>query len=142
MHFVHNGAEIASEQFDDGVVIINFLTGRYYTLNASAEWIWTNLETATTSSQLYAAFPSEPSNEITDHIDGFVITLLEFRLIAPSRERGDPDKAIAAPPDPFVEPQIEAFEDLSELITLDPIHEVNKELGWPIMPPDEKGSAQ
>ena len=32
---------------------------------------------------------------------------------------------------PYSSPQLEKYEDMQELITLDPIHEVNDEAGWP-----------
>ena len=35
-----NIAEIATEEFEDGPVMINFLTGRYFTLNRAGHRLW------------------------------------------------------------------------------------------------------
>jgi len=42
----HNSAEIATEAFEDGVVSINFLTGRYFSFNPAGEQVWAAFATA------------------------------------------------------------------------------------------------
>ena len=56
--------------------------------------------------------------------------VIESGQPAPSRDA----YAMGAGPANFEEPLVEAFEDLQELIAIDPVHEVDPLQGWPRRP--------
>lgn len=135
MRYIRNDAEIASELFDDGIVIINFLTGRYFTLNPTGEQIWQRLADPADIIDLARLFASADDDGATKtQIEDFLGLLREQRLIATTEAAAPADLTVSASKMGFEKPALHVFDDLSELILLDPIHEVNENLGWPVAP--------
>jgi hypothetical protein len=139
------------ERFDDGPVIINFLTGRYFALNPWADVIWTCLQKGSSGDQLLEDLSSLPvtqglsDNQLQTDVNRFLIELIEQRLLA-SMEQAEASAAIdllAMAPAHYEAPRVDIFDDLADLILLDPIHDVNASLGWPVAQkttPDASGS--
>jgi hypothetical protein len=136
--FQQNVAEVASETFDDGLVSINFLTGRYFTMNRCGELVWASLVEASTAASiaenLARGASADPARVLADVVV-FLETLKSERMVLvgqpeaalPSRKAPWPAETIA-----YEAPQLQIFDDLADLILLDPIHDVNEALGWPI----------
>ena len=76
--------------------------------------------------------------EINGSIQTFVTALLDEDLIEDVEEVDDLDRHDAVAGDgerrPFSPPQVQRFDDLQELLLLDPIHDVSDQ-GWPHTPP-------
>jgi len=133
-----NDAELAAEQFEDGLVIINFLTGRYFSMNSSAEVVWALLEHGCSSDEIAARLGEHCLVTGTDaallaaDVVAFLEKLVQERLVCSDTRSADPPIAsLPAAQLPYETPQVEVFEDLADLILLDPIHDVNEQLGWP-----------
>jgi hypothetical protein len=137
----HNDAEIAVERFDDGTVMINFLTGRYFALNPLGELLWSLLRSGATGRQLASflaaqpVFSGIPPATIEADVTAFLAVLAAERLVA---ELVDPGvrsnlEAPAVAAVPYAAPHVDVFDDLADLILLDPIHDVNEKLGWPVV---------
>jgi hypothetical protein len=85
-----------------------------------------------------AAFAAEACDDsLVEAVRLFVDDLVRERLLALV---GD---AVITPPEaaPPVErpahwPQVQVFDDLADLILLDPIHDVSETMGWPVARPD------
>ena len=138
--YCQNRSEIASERFDDGLVIINFLTGRYFSMNGTGEAVWYALATPASRDELgrtLASMASAPAPEqVQSDLDRFLDVLIEHRLLL-ATDTGPPcDQAVSGP---YEAPIVEVFDELSDLILLDPIHEVSEAVGWPV--PPEQASA-
>lgn len=131
-----NSAEIATEAFEDGVVAINFLTGRYFSFNPAGEKVWTAFATPTDPAAVAAAIAAEAGDEsVAEGVRLFVADLLRERLLAPVGEAAAPPPPPAVTERPPHWPQLQVFEDLADLILLDPIHDVSETLGWPVARP-------
>lgn len=135
-----NDPELAAEQFEDGVVIINFLTGRYFSLNSTAEVVWEFLKDDYSFEQIVAGLASHchlPPSE-TASLDADVAEFLEKltreRLVCVDTVSTTVSPVVSLPAVqiPYEPPKVEVFDDLAELILLDPIHDVNEQLGWPV----------
>jgi hypothetical protein len=138
--FRQNTAEVASEIFDDGLVSINFLTGRYFTMNRSGELVWTYLgesSTAASIAERLARVATVDRDSVLPDVAAFLETLQSERMIVVHQNgHSASSHSVSAPsaPEAFVyeAPQLQVFEDLADLILLDPIHDVNEALGWPV----------
>ncbi len=78
---------------------------------------------------------------IIDDINALVATLQAEELIVPMSDAGAPPRvnSLATTPaakTPYSAPLFERFDDMQELLLLDPIHEVGEE-GWPHAKTDE-----
>lgn len=129
--------EIANEIFDGELVIANYKSGLYYSISVEGSWIWQGLAHGLTVSQiaqwLSGHFPGQAS-EIPTLVEEFVGKLLAENLILES-SKGDSSvqKLPIVTGGVFKRPVIDRFDDLQELLLLDPVHDVDQ-TGWPRRP--------
>ena len=134
-----NTPALTAETFDDEVVIVNFDSGKYHSLQGSARQLWEWLGAAPSVDDLVAhatrTFDGEPGRIATD-VRAFLDVLRgEGLLIACASD------APAGPLSPgiggaFATPSLSTYSDMQELLLLDPIHEVD-DAGWPVARPSD-----
>lgn len=127
-----SGPDVVSEEFDGDLVVLNLLSGQYCGMNPIGALIWTALLQGTPSAQIAAAHAQPKA------VEAYVQRLVDLVLLAPTDTQGpdlsDDQKAdIAALTDA---PIIDVYDDLSDLLIADPIHDVDEEAGWPKRPTD------
>lgn len=119
--------DIISEDFDGDAVVLNLASGQYFGMNATASAVWTMLMAGADSAEI-AARVQDPAG-----FAAFVARLCDLGLIAPEAAAANPlgasDAALLA--GLADAPVIEVFDDLSDLILADPIHDVDADMGWP-----------
>ena len=138
--YVANLDRVAAEGFDGETILVHFEQGTYFSLRGAAIQIWSMLEQdgGVAVDQLVAAFqPSGPASpaELRRSIDEALVQLREADLVSAAPEAARQGPAITASPAVFEPPVIEAYDDLKELIALDPVHQVDEGAGWPVRPP-------
>lgn len=135
-HFRINRDEIAHDIVDGEVILINTTNGCYYSLRGAAVPLWGEIEDGRSLDELRqwaAGHYGDPAAPAA--VDGFVAGLVADGVLLPSEAAVGPS-AIArrVPPAPvgaaFSPPVVERFTEMQDLLTLDPIHEVD-DLGWP-----------
>jgi len=138
--YQHNLSEIAAEEFEDGPVMINFLTGRYFTLNRSGRRLWAELQEGADETRLASALadleklPQLEAERIRRDVRLFLDRLINERLVAEVIGKTQAAGTSANLRDEAYEPpRLDVFDDLAELILLDPIHDVNEKMGWPVI---------
>lgn len=122
------------ERFGDEVVVVNFLKGKYYNLEGTAGVIWDLLFNGMTLSQLIdclAKLYQIDTETISPHISSFIEQLKDEQLLtlAASTDEVEPEPTEVS--SPFSPPLLQVFDDLQDLVILDPIHDVEAERGWP-----------
>jgi hypothetical protein len=131
--------QVISETLEGEAVIIDLDTGYYYSLDPVGSWIWQAVNAGQTEMAIVTgavtAF-SGPPDEITAHTRAFLDKLEQEGLVArePAEDAGAaprlPLTTPAAEQSPFTPPCLTRYEDIKELLLLDPIHEVDED-GWP-----------
>jgi Coenzyme PQQ synthesis protein D (PqqD) len=141
-HFRINTPAVVSEIFDDEMVIINLDNGNYYSTNKVAADIWAFIDRAAVVSKIIEGIGhrySENFEDIESAVTRFIAELQEEKLIVPiemdqagkidrpdsSAETGTEREELI-----FEEPVLKVYNDMQELLLLDPVHEVD-ETGWP-----------
>jgi hypothetical protein len=131
-----NTPALTSETFDDEVVIVNFGSGKYHSLQGSGRRIWEWLGSGPTLDAVVdrgiASFEGDPGS-IGQSIRAFIEMLTQEGLVVPVPD-GAPEGVPSGEPsprEPFAAPALNTFSDMQELLLLDPIHEVD-EAGWPV----------
>ena len=139
--FVANLAAVAHEAFEEETVLVNFERGTYFSLRGSAPAVWEIIQVPATAAEvaacLSAAVGPLPVGAEADiaaaldrlHQEGCVTT-----VAAPAASGGTRDTPAIAP-GPYAAPLVEAFHDLKDLISIDPVHETHEFAGWPVRPP-------
>ena len=128
---------ITHERIDDEVVAINFETGAYFAMDGVAADVWAVLAVGATSEQLvdtivvrYEVNATRARADLERLLDDF----RKERLAVWSAGNGAPNSMDLPTPDvqrPYDPPSYESYDDLDDLLLLDPIHEVD-ESGWPV----------
>lgn len=131
--------ETASELFDGEVVIAHYGTGLYFSVSPSGALVWQGLRhglsVAETGAWLAGHFTADAA-AIPAQVEAFVVSLRDKALVieVPEREKTGELPAIALAA--WQEPALDSFDDLQELLLLDPVHDVT-EAGWPHRPDDQ-----
>lgn len=142
-----NRPMVSAESFDDETIIIHFDTGNYYSLDSFSSIVWQAVEeridVTTLPNVMTTCFKNVSHSELQRRIDQLITELLAEDLIRPAEtlETGNTELRLAG--DTEVLPEnaghLIKFDDLQELLLLDPIHDVD-EAGWPHTPDPENGN--
>lgn len=137
-----NRVKIIEETIDGEVIIINLDKGHYFSLNGTGADIWKYIKFGTPIADIIVnikASYSDPKNSIEHSINKLLTNLLEEELIiatdqndigsnsTPNIDIKNDNKIL------FIEPVLEKYTDMEDLLLLDPIHDVDEQ-GWPKMP--------
>jgi len=146
--FECNAPGVIFERFEDETVVINLDSGNYYTLDAMAAALWERLNESVALGGLIAEtqrdYTGDPA-EIERAVREYVGLLLSEQLVRPvvvpppaeggSRAEADRNGApgAARPKGDFRAPQLGKYNDMAEMLLLDPVHDVDG-AGWPSAP--------
>jgi hypothetical protein len=137
--FVANLAAVAHEAFEEETVLINFERGTYFSLRETAPAIWASIQAPATPDDVlatlragYGILPAEAANAVAAMLERLCEEGCALRTESAVGERCLPPVAAAGA---YAPPVMEAFHDLEELISIDPVHEVHEFTGWPHRPP-------
>jgi hypothetical protein len=134
--FKVNMPGVIHQLLDGEVIVVNLDTGTYYSLADTAAEIWGSVDGGASVDQAVAELLERydgPRDVVGAAVVRFVHELEEEALIVPADGNGSLRSRVAAngaPKLPFVEPTLQKFTDMQELLLLDPIHEVD-DRGWP-----------
>lgn len=131
--------KIISKEFDDEVVLANYDSGLYYSLADSGAKIWLGLKSGASDRDIVAAFTGKfPASENVERdILGFIEQLVREGLIVAAEKRDESLRPSLDPLQEFQTPVLDRFDDLQELLLLDPVHDVD-EAGWPVKAEDAR----
>ena len=139
MRYAVNERHVAHQLVAGEVIAINFVDGAYFSMRATAGEIWQMLSSGVplvTVVTHYCDQSGGPADTMEGEIRAFASELVTAGLLLPVDERA------AAEPGARVDvgalaryesPQLEKFEDMADLIMLDPVHDVSG-AGWPHVP--------
>jgi hypothetical protein len=133
-----NRPTVIHQTIDGEVIMINLVTGTYYSLLHSGAEIWERLRRGETVDDIVASLRARynrEANAVELTIGEFVDGLLNEELIVPAEDDYPFDDTVtpaesAESGGEFRPPVLERYEDMQDLILLDPVHEVEEE-GWP-----------
>jgi hypothetical protein len=126
--------DIAAERFEGEYVILDLASGRYIALSAHAGTVWDALMAGLSPDAIATAIETDETGR--QALNGFVAQLVELGLVRPADEGTAPASlngqlsGISGAEGPL-DFTIDVFDDLSELLLADPIHEVDDKVGWP-----------
>jgi len=139
-------ANLSHDVIDGEVVIINLLSGSYYSIDAVGAEIWTLISKGASAEQISAALSvryADPAREITQAVTEFIASLAEEDLVSITQQEASTDRAgleeeafdAGSGRKSFEAPKLHVYTDMQALLLLDPIHEVD-DSGWPRPLPD------
>ena len=140
--FVVRSPQLIHRVIDDETVMIDLETGNYYTLLGSATVMWACIgagksvrETIDHLRRCYEGDPQAMEQALRRLLD----QLMEEGAIVTSSDVIAKD-GVPAPTEgvrpSFTDPVFEKYDDMADLILLDPVHEIDQEEGWPKRAPE------
>jgi hypothetical protein len=127
-----NAPDVIAETFDGEPVILNLVSGRYFSLSGIASSIWPLVLAGHSPETILASIRAQRP-ELVESSSDFIARLLELNIL---RERAETDDVRSAPVEGIWSgdsPEIQVFDDCAELVAADPIHDVDEEAGWPAL---------
>ncbi|MBE9060364.1 PqqD family protein [cf. Phormidesmis sp. LEGE 11477] len=135
-----NEPDVVSETIDGETVAVSLSTGTYYSLGGAAPEAWSLIELGCGVEQIVSDLTRKFEGDhdtIAKDTDLLLKQLLAEKLIVAENAATEaaasepPTAAEASTPLPYEPPILEKFNDMQELLLLDPIHEVDTDAGWP-----------
>jgi hypothetical protein len=129
---------VMHETIEQEVIVVNLDNGTYYSFDGVGAQLWDWMAGPGCSegalvATAQASFHGE-AEIIADAVRAFLAQLREEQLVRVVDGAPDQD-AVATPGDaaksPFALPTLQKYTDMEALLLADPVHEVDKEGGWP-----------
>jgi len=134
-----NEGKVVSETLDGETIIINLDNGNYYSTNVTGAAIWNLIQSNNNTEDILKYFINhyDVSSDIAEKsVSDILEFLLKENLILESElnlsERVSKTED-SIKKEPFVDPKIEKYEDMQEMLFADPIHDVDEKDGWPVL---------
>lgn len=123
-----NSEVAAAKLIDDEVIIINVVTGHYYSLGDAASFVWLRLSQGASVGEIAHDLPQRydvAGAQAHADVERLFTDLLEHRLVVPlSRAPGREQLASGVGPVgerlPYTPPRLQVFTDMADLLAIDP----------------------
>jgi hypothetical protein len=134
-----NDREVAGETIDGEVILVRMDRGHYYNLQGTGAAVWQGVERGLSRDEIVSEMSRlyDGDNDAIAHgVDELLDRLLAEGIIVAAdvpttKTNADlPEARDPAPRIPFLAPVLGKHTDMEDLLTLDPIHDVD-EAGWP-----------
>jgi hypothetical protein len=134
-NFTISNKGVAFENFIDEIVVVNLPIGYYYSLKGSARALFLHIVNGSNREILSKFIVSNFEVTMEDAVsaaEDFITKLDGHNLLVETMNVEDiiPNEMIERTP--FDIPIIEIYDDMKELLSLDPIHDVDSIQGWPL----------
>ena len=131
-----NDERVAHEVINDEVIVIDLTTGNYFSLGGSAIEVWRLLEYHPTPAELIDAlalrYPAYPDT-VEESVQRFISELVSEEIVTQETDPAATSHPLpsSSPAEiPFAAPILAKYTNMSDLLLLDPIHDVDGS-GWP-----------
>lgn len=136
------GPHVVAEKIEGEILVVDLATGFYYSVLHGGVDLWEAAVAGADRDQIVATMLERfdgVDGSVGATVDGFLERLLEENLIVE-----DEDVALGAPLSnngrrPYKAPVFERYDDMQDLILLDPVHEIDPKQGWPRAKDDATG---
>ena len=129
-----DSARCTHETVDGETLILDTLTGRLLILVGSGALVWDRLLTGADYEQLLAQIADTYDAEAAQKTGEFLDELVNEGLLVEVGEAPSPDATANQWPAEYVSPQIERYDEIAAIMTMDPIHDIDVTKGWPAAP--------
>ncbi len=136
-----NAPQVIGEVIDDEAILIDLESGSYFSLVGTGALIWAGIERGATLDDLVASLDrvcGGVPGDTRQQVEAFLADLASHQLIVATDGHTptaggpvEPHPAEAGVTRAYQPPTLQRFDDMQELILLDPIHEVDEQEGWP-----------
>jgi hypothetical protein len=132
--------EVVSDIIDGEAIMLHRIYGDYFSTDGVGGLIWQWIGDGRSRGQilnmLNARFSASPA-EIATAVDSFLAELVAHKLVreivagdeSATQTLSEPQANAEAE---FVRPTLHVYSDIRNMVLLDPIHDVDENIGWPM----------
>jgi hypothetical protein len=127
--------DCVADDFDNEVVVLNLVSGIYFSLRDLAAAVWRDLSAGHSVGSLISGISRVDEQVATTTaalIEKFEQTGL-MRRASPRPLETDEPESVALVRMGEARLTVESFEDMKDLILSDPIHDADEKMGWPAL---------
>jgi hypothetical protein len=121
------------DTIDGETVIIDTVAGQLTLLVGFGPTVWgealAGVELDVLAAETSGRFGATAADEVRQFIDGLVEAGM---LTVDDEASGAGTTGATGWPDTYATPQLEQYDDIADIMTMDPIHEVDTGRGWPL----------
>lgn len=136
-YYMVNSQRIIHENLDGEQVLIDLVSGNYFSFSRVGVAVWDLLEKQldreTIVSVMAKHYPGDEQS-VTQHVSKFIDDLVQEEIIVPAPQGCPADEISVAKTAgetlEFEPPVLNKYTDMNELLLVDPIHDVSAS-GWP-----------
>jgi hypothetical protein len=127
---------LASEQFENEIILIDVERGLYYSLQGACIDLWQAFASEQVADHVVEAFCARVPVADRGLLQQAIGHMCANNILVRAADRTTSESQIILNSIAFVAPVIEVYSDLADLIAIDPVHEVDATAGWPLRPPN------
>jgi hypothetical protein len=128
--------DVIDEVFDGEAVLVHLRTGFYYALSPAGTALWRLLAPGRSPAAVaagVAAATGRSEEEARAELTAFAAALVAEQLAVPAEQAAPALDAAQLRDLPAGEPTLQRFDDMQDLLMLDPIHDLDLDGdGWPV----------
>lgn len=129
-----NNEKVYASLADGQYVILNIVSGSYYSLNVTSSAVLQDLLDGASEAAIVASLSSlYPSSDAASLLKAFEERLLSLEIVCQdgASSEGPASSCSALKAEDALELVVDEFNDVADLLMMDPIHEVKNDSGWP-----------
>lgn len=126
-------ARFPHETIAGETVLVDSHLGHLFLFTGLGPWLWQRMVLGGTLTEVVAEIVARFGSDAAEPTRRFLESLEEAGLL----RQGDPRSGSLREnpgmpfPDAFVTPGIERYEDIADIIAMDPVHDIDTTKGWP-----------
>lgn len=124
---------IVYECLEDEIIIANLDSGVYYSIRECGVPIWKLLIAGQSVEAIASLLQARFGADLSESLYAFLRQITEENLLTAGAPSPKPLVEEISWPPSFTPPSLEKYEEMKELLMLDPVHEVDAQ-GWPSAP--------
>lgn len=129
-------AGLNAEEFEGETVLLDVVRGLYFSLTGSAIELWRVFHERRSATEALDCLCLQLAGADRGALQEAIKSMCDNQLLVPAGgppSDGGPARFVVTDKG-YARPMVEVFSDLADLISIDPVHEVNAATGWPIRP--------
>lgn len=130
MTYTIRSSAIIHEFLDEEIILADLDNGAYYSIRGSGIPIWQAISSGMSPEDLSVILNERYSQNCQPIVESFIQELLNAQLLRTSSLPLETEPPILFFPPLLEVPILEKYDEMKELLMLDPIHEVDEQ-GWP-----------
>lgn len=119
------------DTIDGETVIIDSTAGRLFLLTGFGPWIWQRMIIGQTTAGLAGDVAARYGAEAGRHVEAFLAALAENEMLTSEPGEVQVVAGDLSLPEAYTPPGLETYDDIADIIAMDPIHDVDPTKGWP-----------